>query len=313
MSTTADDDVDAAIEAYRAELVAEAELAGADLAEIEDHLRSLVDDLRRAGLSSERAVTEAVRRLGEPRLVAREHARVRSAFGAKLSRARAWSATALLAPFLVYYGIQPDRTMLGHLETLLSAVVIAGLCARLWWARAIVLGTLPVPLALFGLSWWTGSDPGTVLTAQMIGYLGAGAFLMPWHRSELSASGAALMLISVAYGAAMTLTWLQVTTPGGHLRILAPGMMALAAVLLAAAGTILRARWAAVAAGFAAVTLLQQLMTLAPLRPHHQALDVWSTLALGTIGAGAAAAAIAAVLCWRAARSTIGTWRGVLG
>ncbi len=43
-----DDDDEPTIARYRSELVAEAELARGDLDEIEDHLRSLADELRDA-------------------------------------------------------------------------------------------------------------------------------------------------------------------------------------------------------------------------------------------------------------------------
>ena len=99
------DEVEQAIEHYRARLAAEAELARGDLAEIEDHLRTLIDALREDGLPAGEAIVEAARRLGDPRQLAREHARVRTPFGAKLSRARAWSACALLLPYLVLHAV----------------------------------------------------------------------------------------------------------------------------------------------------------------------------------------------------------------
>ncbi|NVB77954.1 MAG: hypothetical protein HOV81_06120, partial [Kofleriaceae bacterium] len=88
-------DVDEEIVEYRKRLRAQGELAERDLDELEDHLRELTCELRNAGMSAAEAVTEAARRLGDPRQLAREHARVRSRFGPPLSAGRAWSAAAL--------------------------------------------------------------------------------------------------------------------------------------------------------------------------------------------------------------------------
>src|SRR6266567_2391935 len=52
-----------------------------------DGRRALVDELQRTMPAAE-ALTEAARRLGDPKAIAREHARVRTPFGTKLSRAR---------------------------------------------------------------------------------------------------------------------------------------------------------------------------------------------------------------------------------
>lgn len=95
-----DSEIDAAVAAYTAELQAEAELGRAEVGELEDHLRATIGDLREHGLPASHAIAEAARRLGDPRAVARESARVRSPFGAKLSRARAWSIVALMVPLL---------------------------------------------------------------------------------------------------------------------------------------------------------------------------------------------------------------------
>ena len=43
-----DKEIEDAVATYRAEVLAEAELARADVAELEDHLRSLIDELRTA-------------------------------------------------------------------------------------------------------------------------------------------------------------------------------------------------------------------------------------------------------------------------
>src|ERR1700735_2503737 len=118
-----DDNDDEDIARYRAQILAEAELSRGELDEIEDHLRSLAADLREHGTPSGEAIALACQRLGDPRDLAREHARARSRFGARLSRARAWSAAALLAAPLAYYGRNSFRWGL---------ITVASLHLALW-------------------------------------------------------------------------------------------------------------------------------------------------------------------------------------
>src|SRR5450432_659801 len=127
---------DQVISQYRNELVAEAEFARGDLDEIEDHLRVLAHELRDTGMPRAQAIDEACRRLGDPRSVAREHARVRSPFGAKLSRARAWSAAALIVGLVVltrYQHGDPGPAL--GIQLKLAIVIALVLAARLSWAR----------------------------------------------------------------------------------------------------------------------------------------------------------------------------------
>src|ERR1051325_3500616 len=93
-------DVERAVETYKERLAAEAELAPRDVAEIEDHLRTLIEDLRATGVPLGRAIEQAAEGLGAPARLAREHSRVRTPFGARLSRLRAWSALALILPMI---------------------------------------------------------------------------------------------------------------------------------------------------------------------------------------------------------------------
>lgn len=83
-ASPADRAIDEAVGRYRELLAGEVDIGRAALDEIEDHMRSLVADLRATGMPTANAITEAAERLGDPREVAREHARVRTSFGAKL-------------------------------------------------------------------------------------------------------------------------------------------------------------------------------------------------------------------------------------
>lgn len=308
------DDVDVAIAQYRSQLAAEAELARGDLAEIEDHLRMLIEALRAAGLPAGEAIAEAARRLGDPRQLAREHARVRTPFGAKLSRARAWSAVVLLLPYLVMtarWALHDGLRSRGGLELALGGTLIVALALRQAWARALVLGSL-VTLAVQDAFVLIALGPSPYLIVRLACYAGAGVFLAPWRRGELTALGAALVLLGPAYSAAVTVVGLLLTAPGNVVLADPWGTLALAAVLVAALGGLVRARWAAIAAALAAFALVQATVGLWPLHVRMPSPELWRTMLLGSLVAGAAASAACAVLTWRAARSTLGTLRGVL-
>jgi uncharacterized membrane protein len=70
-----DKEIDEAVAAYRAEVLAEAQLARADVAELEDHLRSVIDELRTAGMPAAQAIA---RSSAPARRSARRRSRARS-------------------------------------------------------------------------------------------------------------------------------------------------------------------------------------------------------------------------------------------
>ncbi|HTM20957.1 MAG TPA: hypothetical protein VL172_10630, partial [Kofleriaceae bacterium] len=263
-----DDEIDRAIQDYCHDLQAEAELARGDLHEIEDHMRSLVDELRGRGLPVGAAIAEAARRLGEPRALAREHARVSSPFGARLSRARAWSAAALLAPMLAWLGlyIVPVTGAFSRagMELVVGSVLVLALVARRAWARPVLLGGMAffvLPAAL-----WAALVPGAS-PLWMLWHLGIAAFLAPWRRRELTPAGWALALHVWTYGAAAFALGFQVTTNDGSWNLVAPAsQVALGAAMLATAGSLLRARWAALASLLAAAALAAVVFELWGLR-----------------------------------------------
>ncbi len=313
MSRSEDDD---AIATYSAELTAEAELARGDLAEIEDHLRSLIGELRDAGMPQAEAIAEACRRLGEPKKVAREHARVRSPFGAKLSRARAWSAAALLVSML--FGMwHVSLETFSHaitpfaVELVLYGAALVALVARVSWARPVIVGSL-LTTAVRIIIWSAISSRGLAGMPWLVASVGALAFVIPWRRGEISPAGWALVLLAPAYNAAMSSLMVQMTAPHDLLVANPCGTIAFAGAIAAGIGIVTRARWASMAAAGTALALVataNQFWDLT-VRLHDPA----ATRAMlhGVLVVGSLAAAIVSVLAWRTARSTFGTLRGVL-
>ena len=304
-----DQDIEAAVAAYRADVLAEAELARADLAELEDHLRALIHELREAGLPTARAITVAAHRLGDPRSVAREHARVRTPFGAKLSRMRAWSVVALMIPLLAsgfanVFVLSPRNL----LELGFGVVLALAMAARLTWARPILLGGFA-----FWTAWFVVSliSYGGINPAWLVVHVGLLAFLVPWRRGEITAAGAALALQVCAFSAATFALGFQVSTIDGTFDFVAPAaQVALVAAIIATAGGVLRARWSALASAVSALTLAIALAEISQLR-FRIGDDLFYAAALAAIGIGAASAAAGAVLAWRSARSRLGTLRGI--
>lgn len=306
-------DVDTAteetIEQYRKQLVAEAELADGDLAEIEDHLRTLTDDLRVGGMPAAEAVTEAARRLGDPKHLAREHSRVRSPFGARLSRARAWSAAALLVPVFVMSLVDYHQLNRFTVENVLGLLLSIALLARLSWARASALGimgflTLPAALATvrFGLH-----------PAWMVWHVGVLAFLVPWRRGEITTAGWSLTLGAWTYGAASAALMYRFTNAQGEISIVMPAAaLALMCSAVATIGGVLRARWSALLALVSAVALWgvagEVLFMRVRLSSPTLLMTYLSTIAI----TGAIAATVATVIALRTTQSRLGTLRHVL-
>jgi len=305
-------EIEAAITTYRAQLQAEAELGRSDLAEIEDHLRELVAELRETGMPIAVAVTEAARRLGEPAALAREHARVRAPFGAKLSRARAWSACVLFVALL--YPVASIAVNYGDLQSAVEAVLgaglIVGLAFRLTWVRAVVLG-----ISGFGVAWTLATllFAAGPAPAHLALNLGVVAFLVPWRRGELTAPGWALVLVYTMYcGATWALREHAITTSSDDLMAHLTASLTLPLTLSTGAGIVLRARWAALTAGFAAAMLLLCVANASSLTyPFVQPAWVLG-FAIGIQLAGAIAGGLVAWLAWRSARTTFGTMHALL-
>ncbi len=304
-----DRDIESAIAAYRVQLASEAELARGDLDEIEDHLRTLAAELRDTGLGAAEAVTEAARRLGEPRSVAREHARVRTAFGARLSWPRALAASLLIAPLLVMMTLSGGGNMELDFELGTGFLLIAALLARLPWARPVLLGgfgffVLPTVM-------WLASGGGASVWS-VAWFLGIVAVLAPWHRREITAAGYALALQLWAYGAASIALAYQVTTRDGDWVAVAPAAkIALVASALAAFGGVVRAKWAAIGSVVAAVALgvaIEQMWSL-EFRFSHP--DLYRAYLMTAIGSGVIASVGSSVLAWTTAPTKLGSLRAI--
>jgi hypothetical protein len=298
---------------YKADLVGEAEIARSDLDEIEDHLRLLADELRTAGMPRLAAVREACVRLGNPRDLAREHARVRSPFGARLSGPRTLSAIALLLPILALgaVNIWPSQGVWSvfGIQIVAGFGLIAALALRLAWARPILLGgmsffTIQVAVAQFEMP--------TPHPLWLIPYAGTLAFVMPWRRNELTANGLSLALQVWAFGAAAYALGFQISTPTGYRYISQGAEVALFATTIAVAGTILRAKWSALASAVSAVTLVMAFIEISPLKFNFGFPQLMYTAVLLLIGTGALAAAVGTILSWRNARSVFGSLQHVL-
>jgi hypothetical protein len=300
------DDLAEAIERYRAEIAAEAELSRADLDEIEDHMRALVAELREGGLPLAEAIAHARIRLGEPRQLAREHARVRSPFGARLSRSRAWSAAALLALPMIYYGHNSLRHGITTVELAVWIALVGALAARRAWARAIVLGRVAtsvfmqtVHVVAGSLVWHANGfaeNFGRETVALLAVFAGVLALLAPWHRRDLGRRGLALALLGPAYVAAMSSVVVWSNAPVSAVVADPLASFALASVVIAYLGVLRGARWASVAAAFI-------VLAFAAGFGSHVVSDSIASIAelrVATSGALGALGAIAAVfVAWR--------------
>lgn len=301
-------DVDDAIATYRRRVQAEADLDESDLDELEEHLRELTDELRTKGLSAAEAVTEAARRLGDPRQLAREHVRVRSPFGVPLSTGRALSAAALfIAPHIVWLVnmfVYDDRFGPQHLplrvwfEIGAMFFVAIALAARKPWARAVVLGLTVHVLVRWLLVPHAIDDP--LLWLDKLGLL---AFVMPWRRREISPPAIVLALLAWVYGSAW---W-------GDMTILEQyetnATIALVCAAAACIGTVYRARWSAIASAISALALFGMMFTeLGELVLSRNEFNGYWLDRFATYTSGAMAATVAAILAWqhttRAARKT---------
>ena len=306
-----DTTIDRAIDRYREQLLATAEIGTSELAEIEDHLRALTAELRADGIPAGSAIAEACRRLGDPGLVAQEHARVRSPFGAKLSRARAWSAVALMFPVVIYFAFAGDRSWGGGLETAVSLGLCAALLRRIAWARLIVFGAL-LPMiawqAYLELTW----GPHPAVLAQLLASTAAAAFLAPWSRSEITPAGFALVLLGPAFNVAGTAFRFQLTHPGGEVLGHGPAALAVCGVALGAASIIVRGRWGAISCLVGAGALALATVQAWPLVQRWHTDHSWLSFILASYVAGTVALTISAVLTWSTGRSRFGSLRGIL-
>ncbi len=282
-------DLEHAIAAYRAELCAHADVATADLDELEDHFRCAVEQLRSAGMTSERAIAETLARIGAPRPLSREHVRVRTHFGTRLSRARALAAAAVLMPTYIAFvpGAARMFTVGGFgINLVLSGAMLAALIAGAAWARPIMLGAVLSSLAQTAIDQAIGG--GALDLARLAAFAAAALLLAPWRRGELPVTALRLALLGPVYTAADALFNTQGWAPGAHLLDRPSGLVAFVAVGVAGVGGIVRARWATLGAAVAAIALALGIPGLWALavqmriwHPTPWLLDMVCTLVLG--------------------------------
>ncbi|MFT3697659.1 MAG: permease prefix domain 1-containing protein [Kofleriaceae bacterium] len=306
-------EIDTAIETYKAQLVAEAELARGDLQEIEDHLRSLTEHLQNEGMSGVVAVRRACERLGDPRAVAREHARVRSPFGARLSTVRMLSAVAMMAP-IMFEGIKwvlvrgaSPFTPWG-MQTIFGTVLMIMLLLRRTWARPVVLGGA----TFFAIQVIRAQLVMDLQPLWIIPYVGVVLFLMPWRARELGTAGWALALQSFAFAAACYALEFEISTPEGVRSVSHAASVGFIVLTLAVCGTVMRARWAALASAIGAVSVFASLVELASLTPRLGFPTMSFTIILAMVLLGACAAAAATIISWTTSRSLFGSLKNVL-
>ena len=135
---------------------------------------------------------------------------------------------------------------------------------------------------------------------------------MPWRRRELTSAGWALALQVWGYVVAtFCLMFVYTDSDGSYLMIAPIGMVSAGFAVLATCGTVLRARWSAIASVLSAVALAVTLSELWGLRIGfgEAFFDVYI---VGAAASGMLAAMASAVITWRTARSALGTFRYVL-
>lgn len=309
MSTRDVEHVETAITAYRDQLTREAELGRSELDELEDHLRALVADLRATGMPAAAAVTEAARRLGDPAALARESARVRTAFGARLPAWRAWGAIALMAPLIVALGSDMRLDAVNVAQVLIAVVLATALGLRLAWSRAVLFGAMVYNVG-FAIASKTvlGVGPPVMFVVLQVG---AAVLLAPWRRRELSSPGIALALLYPTFVAASWMAMFTMTAPSDG-SPLPDAQLVMLGTVVAGAGIVLRARWAAIALLATTVLLAAWTVLMTDMTWRVNDGEVLRGLFGGFMIAGIAAALVATAIAWRTARSNLGSLRGVL-
>lgn len=302
--------IEAAVAAYRTQLAAAADLGRADAAEIEEHLRLLIGELLEHGVPAAVAIEEAAHRLGEPAAIGLEHARVRTGFGTKLPAWRArMAAVAILAQIVMMFMTWPrSRELLGGGELALATLLAGALALRSSWARGVLLGACAYQVV------WSVVCPWPVSLEMIVLSVIAAALLAPWKRGELRWPGAALALLYPAYVGSTWALALSITDRSGHVVLPSGAYLGVACVLVAGAGIVLRAKWAAIPALGAAFAQLAAVTFAWSIHgSHHAPIDEWARLSmLMILGLGATCAIAVAAIAWRSGRASVGSLRDVL-
>lgn len=187
------------------------------------------------------------------------------------------------------------------------AILAIALASRRTWARAVVLGMVASLVTQLMVDMVPLDDQ-----FFMVAELGVLAFVIPWRRNELPSAAITLALQSYAAFAAWKMSHPIVVGWDDVLR-LAPVCERIAVVgaVAACVGTVLRTRWSAIASAVSALALftaMGDLLVSVDWDTIGPAMRLKLQVAMfGGLGAGAIAAAIAAVLGGRTTRSLVGT------
>ena len=162
-------DSESAVASWRAYIVSRGSVSQADADELEDHLRTQIDDLRAAGLDADEAVLIAVKRMGRQDQIADEYARENSR--------RLWKQ-------LVMGGSSRTRRVDGGV-IMIGFAVLAAVLAKL----PDLLGASIVPAILLG---------GVLALATLAGFI---AWCARPLRNQAVAAGIGFAILAVLAGA----------------------------------------------------------------------------------------------------------------
>lgn len=223
------------------------------------------------------------------------------------------SVVALLVPMMVNgfaHFFEVPMQMQFELVAGIVLVLALALALRLTWARQILLGGLA--FWMFGGALSLAVVPG-ISPVWLLVHVGLVAFLAPWRRGEITAAGGSLVLSVWAFAAATFALGFVVSSPAGVEHLASGAVPAVFGAMAATLGGVLRARWAALASAVAAAGIAIAVVQLAPLPIGFPAAspELFRIGLLALVASGAVAAALAAALAFRTARSTLGTLRAI--
>ncbi|MEO8706499.1 MAG: permease prefix domain 1-containing protein, partial [Kofleriaceae bacterium] len=146
--------IKAAIATYREDLTRAGAIDDATIEELVDHLEASIEANVAAGATDFEAIRDARAGLGEPAIIARECATVRSGFGPRPATWRAWSAAALC---LLWCAVVANAGWFhegaGYGIMILGSVTAMALALRIPQATAFATGYAGAALACSVIRW----------------------------------------------------------------------------------------------------------------------------------------------------------------
>ncbi|GAA4161873.1 hypothetical protein GCM10022286_20130 [Gryllotalpicola daejeonensis] len=193
---------EAAIASWRAYLVSRGSLSAGDVDELEDHLRTQIDELRTAGLDADEAVLIAVKRMGRQDEIAGEYARENSRrLWKQLVMAGAPARRRRIDGSVIMIGFAALAAILAKLPELLGAPAFPALLG----GGILALAALAASIA------WRTRPPVALIAASAVGFalLFVLAFAYPFGNSSdtaiifsLHAPVALWLLVGLVYAGA---------------------------------------------------------------------------------------------------------------